>query len=63
MSNVALGNIVLLPIICRYFQTIIENDEKMFNKAIGSVAQPEDRENWQRQVELASRSLPALANN
>ncbi|KDN33740.1 hypothetical protein RSAG8_13171, partial [Rhizoctonia solani AG-8 WAC10335] len=47
----------------RFFQSIIDEDERLFNKAVGSVASPEERENWQRQVELASRGLPVIANN
>ncbi|CAE6454148.1 unnamed protein product [Rhizoctonia solani] len=47
----------------RFFQTIIDEDEQLFNKAVGSVARPEERENWQQLVERASGGLPALANN
>ncbi|CUA71431.1 hypothetical protein RSOLAG22IIIB_09540 [Rhizoctonia solani] len=38
-------------------QNIIAEDEKLFNKAVGSVTQPEERENWQKKVEEASKSL------
>ncbi|KAG8704734.1 hypothetical protein FRC11_009622 [Ceratobasidium sp. 423] len=47
----------------QYIQSIIDEDEKLFSKAIGTVASPEERENWQRQVEMASSVLPAIVNN
>ncbi|CAE6456507.1 unnamed protein product [Rhizoctonia solani] len=42
---------------------VVDKDERLFNKAVGSVARPEEREDWQQQVERAGRGLPALANN
>ncbi|KAH7316369.1 hypothetical protein B0J17DRAFT_751019 [Rhizoctonia solani] len=46
----------------RYFQSVIEEDEKLFSKAVGKVVSSEERDDWQRQIEAASSLLP-IANS
>ncbi|CAE6515140.1 unnamed protein product [Rhizoctonia solani] len=43
-----------------YITSIIDQDEHLFNKAVGKIANPEERDDWQRQIEEASGVLPIV---
>ncbi|KAH7332865.1 hypothetical protein B0J17DRAFT_722035 [Rhizoctonia solani] len=46
----------------RYFQSIIEEDKKLFSKAVGKVVSSEERNDWQQQIKVVS-SLLLIANS
>ncbi|KAH7303254.1 hypothetical protein B0J17DRAFT_635213 [Rhizoctonia solani] len=46
----------------QYFQSVIEEDKKLFSKAVGKVVSSEERNDWQQQIKVASSLLP-IANS